>query len=885
MVVPTSSVFDVARAPTTAANVADAGADGTNRQGTTDGRYTLRRELARGGMGRIWIADDGRLSRRVAIKELLEASGSRGARFDRELSLTSRLEHPSIVSIHDGGTWADGKPFYVMKLVSGESLDRVIARASNIAGRIALLPHGIAVVDALAYAHAQGIVHRDLKPENVLVGDFGETVVIDWGLAKDLRATTPDLVEGPYRDLARGGDTIGGEVMGTPAYMPPEQALGDAVDERADVYALGALLYHLLSGQRPHHGTTLEEILANVISAPPPSLATRAPGVPADLVTIVEKAMAWEPDDRYATASELALDLKRFQSGQLVGAHRYTGGQLLRRWVRKHRTAMAVASVAVLALVTLGAVSFTRIVREEQDAQDARQLAEQHRGAAERNHAKAEDLLTFMLVELRAKLEPVGKLELLESVAVKARDYYRDQPDAKTADEQHQRALALHGLGQVLEAKGKAGAALAEHQAGLAIHQRLAAIDPRWQHSLAASSTIVGDALRARGDGDAALAAYRAGLAVNQQLVAAQPDDVLAMQQLATSYASLGDFYFDERRDATAALQERKRALALHERLVVLEPTVARRRDLVTSHAGVADMLMHLGDFPASKAIHEQALAIANALVAEDPSDVTSQSLLADRHEELGGVFHNQADVRSALGHYRTALALRERLVAKDPANVQWRGTVVRSHMNVGQALDEQGDLAGALVNHRAALDELERMLVVDATNLRARGTRAFLQRLVGSVLLRQGRVDPAISAFDASRAIVEQLAADEPANQKWQRDLMYVYVDLADARTQRKDLTAVHELRRTALAIAERIAAQDPTNTSSQSDLADALAGLADMLEHHGDPAQALATYRRALAVGEALAAQAPSNAGWRERTNELRRRVATCCKPRTRP
>ena len=150
--------------------------------GTTDGRYTLRSELARGGMGRVWIADDARLARRVAIKELLEPSGVHRARFERELALTSRLEHPSIVSIQDGGTWADGKPFYVMKLVSGESLDGVIDRTASLGDRIALLPNALAIVDALAYAHAQGIVHRDLKPENVLVGDFGETVVIDWGL-------------------------------------------------------------------------------------------------------------------------------------------------------------------------------------------------------------------------------------------------------------------------------------------------------------------------------------------------------------------------------------------------------------------------------------------------------------------------------------------------------------------------------------------------------------------------------------------------------------------------------------------------------------------------------------------------------------------------------
>jgi len=879
-VIPRSGLdTDAARAPTTAAGaVGDAGAD---RQGTTDGRYTLVRELARGGMGRIWIADDARLSRRVAIKELLEGSGSRGARFERELSLTSRLEHPSIVSIHDGGTWADGKPFYVMKVVSGESLDRVIARARSVSDRIALLPHGLALVDALAYAHAQGIVHRDLKPENVLVGDFGETVVIDWGLAKDLRAATPELIDGPYRELAREGVTIGGEVMGTPAYMPPEQALGDAVDERADVYALGAVLYHLLSGARPHAGKTIEEVLANVISAPPPPLARRAPGVPADLVTIVEKAMAWKPEDRYATAGELAVDLKRFLSGQLVGAHRYSGRQLVWRWLRKHRTAVVVASVAMVVLVALGAVSFTRIVREEQHAQDARRLAELHRRAAEQNHAKAEGLVSFMLVELRAKLEPVGKLDLLEGVALQARAYYRDQADAKTPDEQHRRALALHGLGQVLGAKGEAASALAEHQAALAIHARLAASDPRWQASLAASSLIVGDALRTRGMGEEALAAYQAGLAINERLVAAASDDVIALGQLAASHASLGDFHFEVRRDAATALRERSRALVLHQQLVALTPGDRdRRRALVASHAGVADMLMHLGEFAKAEAAHREALTLAETLASEDPADAISQALLADRHEELGGVRHNQGDLVTATVHYQRSLEIRARLVDKDPTNAQVRATMARSLMNLGQASDDQGNAKRALEHHRAALAQLEQLLRSDTTNVRLRGFHAFVQRLIGSLLGRQRQLDEAIATFDSSRVTVEKLATEEPANEKWQRDLQYIYADLADAHAQRGELAAAIVHRRQALMLAERIAAIDPANTSSQSDIADALSGLADTLDRNGEPEPALAAYRRALAISEILASGSSSNPGWTERVNELRKLVTTCCK-----
>ena len=259
-------------------------------------------------MGRISIADDIVLNRTVAIKELLKPDGRLVARFRRELALTARLQHPSIVSVHDGGIWPNGELVYVMKLVVGEPLDCVIAKHASVVDRIGLLQHGIAVAEAIAYAHAQGIIHRDLKPANILVGDFGETVVIDWGLAVDLREAPADV------RITRA--TVMGEVVGTPAYMPLEQASGGAVDERADVYAIGAVLYHLFAGVAPYAARANEfEVIAAVIDGPPVPLAQRAPEVPADLLAIVDKAMARLPEDRYATAGALAADLKRFSAG------------------------------------------------------------------------------------------------------------------------------------------------------------------------------------------------------------------------------------------------------------------------------------------------------------------------------------------------------------------------------------------------------------------------------------------------------------------------------------------------------------------------------------------------------------------------------------------
>jgi serine/threonine protein kinase len=295
--------------------------------------YLLEREVGKGGIGRILAARDRTLGRTVAIKELLRDSASE-VRFIREALVTARLEHPNIVPVYEAGRWPSGEPFYTMKLVSGRPLSEVIKASGSFTERLALLPAAIAVADAIGYAHSKRVIHRDIKPHNVIVGDFGETVVIDWGLAKDLNARDGDDVPIERAAVGSADATTLGDVMGTPAYMPPEQARGEVVDERADVYSIGALLYHLLAGVAPYAPTEAAtipsptQVIADVVLRPPVPLEQREPAVPVELCTLVLKAMARDPADRYPTAKELADDLKRYQTGQLVRAHRYSTQRL-----------------------------------------------------------------------------------------------------------------------------------------------------------------------------------------------------------------------------------------------------------------------------------------------------------------------------------------------------------------------------------------------------------------------------------------------------------------------------------------------------------------------------------------------------------------------------
>ncbi|MGO9710633.1 MAG: protein kinase domain-containing protein [Polyangiaceae bacterium] len=399
--------------------------------------YVVSAEQGRGGLGRVLRAHDRRLGRTVALKELLVIDTSTAARFLREARLTARLQHPSIVPVYELGLRVDGAPFYAMKLIAGEPLDKRIARLASLDERLALLPNMLAVADAVAYAHEHRIIHRDLKPSNLIVGDFGETVVIDWGLAKDLTAETspsetpsdapgsleksagsinpqgPFALEATLLDMPTDGSdrTRQGAAVGTLAYMPPEQLHSGDVDERADVFSLGACLYQLVTGVAPYGEWARGEVMKIIETAAPIPIEAREPGVPTELAAIVRKAMARWPGDRYPTAKELAVDLRRFQTGQLVGAHNYSRRVLFARWVAAHRRGLFTAAAFVVALGAVGALSVRRIVRERDRAE-----AERHRADDERRVAQARSMqLTVVQARTSLDRDPTASLAWLKT--------------------------------------------------------------------------------------------------------------------------------------------------------------------------------------------------------------------------------------------------------------------------------------------------------------------------------------------------------------------------------------------------------------------------------------------------------------------------------------
>ncbi len=341
-------------------------------------RYCFITEHARGGLGTITRAYDAETGREVALKQLHHRRKKDELRFTREALITARLQHPSIVPLYDAGRWPSGRPFYTMKFVEGQSLKHAIASKKTLDERMTLLPHVIAIADAMAFAHSRGIIHRDLKPSNVMLGDYGETLVVDWGLAIDLNADI-ELADPGFSSTGGLSATMTGEIVGTPAFMAPEQARGERVDERADVYALGVVLYNLLAGRLPHIGRTAGEVIRLVCSGSPKPVREIEPDTPSDLAAIVAKSMHPNPADRYSTAKALALDLRHYLNGNLISVYRYGALERLRRCLRRHRPVAIVSAILGGTLLLTAGYSARRIVSERDQARNHALIAQQQR--------------------------------------------------------------------------------------------------------------------------------------------------------------------------------------------------------------------------------------------------------------------------------------------------------------------------------------------------------------------------------------------------------------------------------------------------------------------------------------------------------------------------
>ena len=525
---------------------------GTWNVGSTQAHFHLNEETGQGGMGQVWLARDVDLNRHVAIKTLKEKFGRNQdavARLLREAQITGQLEHPNVIRVYELATGSSNqRPYFSMQLVRGKrTLKAVIQEyhAACLAGPEnplefrRLLDAFVAICQALGYAHSRGVLHRDLKPQNVMIGRYGEAIVIDWGLAKFEAELEPNVTVSQIviTEAGQVEETKSGQVLGTPGYMPPEQAAGqlDQIDVRSDIYGLGAILYDILTGHSPHHDKRGKEMLDQITEQPSPIARQRDPRIPAALDAICSKAIAKKREDRYQKALDLADDVRSWLAGEPVSAYPEPWPDRLLRWLRKHRAAATSAALILFVIAVTASIAAVTINRARGREALAKQTAVERLSDAE----QAVDLSLTGVNEV-LKFYPSAQAMRVKLLEQAAKDYAKFASVNSDDDKlQLETARAQIRLGNVRLMLGQFDLAITEFDAA---DKRLSAIESRlsiatFERGVAAAQRA--ETLERRGQSSDAKLAFEKSLELLDRGAATLPADSPRRAELAEAHLGL----------------------------------------------------------------------------------------------------------------------------------------------------------------------------------------------------------------------------------------------------------------------------------------------------------------------------------------------------------
>lgn len=708
--------------------------------------------LGRGGMGEVYVGFDEKLKRKVALKsirgEQMRLPDVR-TRFLREARILSQLDHPNICRIYEY-IEGDETDFLVLELIRGTTLRRRM-RQGGLDEREKL---GIAaqIADVLVAAHAAGVVHRDLKPENVMLTEAGDVKVLDFGLAQSHELEAMSVVFGPSGEKISagpgpggrpeatvfGGRPEGGEegpavhpfqtevgmVMGTPSYMSPEQAVGRSATAASDLYSFGLILQELFTEESAYEkGLTLDELLPRVRDGK----ARPVIGLSKDLTDLIGSLKSVAPEAR-PSAQEAADRLE---------------------WIRdKPRRRLRRGVVALLVLLTLlGTLKYTFDLRRE-------------RARAVEARRQAEDLMSFMFEDLYGKLEPVGQLELLDSVANKARDYYGSFENEADERVVVHHATAQREIGRILEREGDVEAAEESFEKARRIFERLArdhADDPAARAGLADAIDLLAGTRQRQGELADAEALLELALEVASTLAAesGEPEHRALRARILTS---IGGNRL-ARGDLQGALEAYRESRGISQGLVDVD---AERRNwkiaLASSWNGIGQALLRQGRNEEALDAFQRERGVYAQLVAERPAHSLWRENLAESWNFLGETYQNLERLERSLAAFQEAQEIIEELSVRDPQNADWRYQLAQSRERVGKVRKYQGELAAARVDYEEARVLMEELVASDPSNTDWKNRHAFVLVSLGDVVRDLGERAAAVALWEEAVRIGRDL-------------------------------------------------------------------------------------------------------------------------------
>jgi serine/threonine-protein kinase len=704
----------------------------------------------------VFVAHDQELQREVALKEIQSRHADHGesrARFLLEAEITGQLEHPNIVPVYGLGNYADGRPFYAMRFIQGDSLMEAIERfhkqsheMSPGAGLLELrqlLGRFVDVCNAISYAHSRGVLHRDLKPGNIMLGPYGETLVVDWGLAKTTGG--PEVRGGavgsaPVATSTKATLTQVGQAIGTPQYLSPEQAAGrlDELGPATDVYSLGATLCCLLTGRPPFAERDVTTVLRKVINGDFSSPYQVDRRVPKALDAVCRKAMALRPEDRYSCVRALADDIEHWLADEPVSVYRESFTARAARWARRHRTLVATAVVSLAAAVVALTVGTVLIAREQARTAAQKQLAEANFQIALR---AVNDMLTEVAQEQLA-VEP--RMERKRRALLQAaRTYYRQFLDQRGNDQglKKDTALAYKRLGDISRLLEEHDAATEAYGQAIAMLTPLAEehpAEPDYGRALADSYNFLGEVRRVTGHPEEARNAYEKASELQQKLVAEAPGRAEYRMDLARSYYNLGILSKDSNRPRKAEV-DFDQSITLLNQLVIDHPRNREyRQHLARADLNLGPVLRSTGRPDRAEDAYDQAIRLQTELVQEDPLTPDYRYELAVTYNNLGYLFESRQRYDAAANAYRKALERLGRLRIDFPDVPLYQKEQANTLNNLAIVFARRCDWPAAAEAWSRALDDFQKLATEHLDVSDHQGLAGMVLGNLGWLLLRQ---------------------------------------------------------------------------------------------------------------------------------------------------